>query len=183
MTVVALDNHCVVLQLKLHPHNTTVVYDCRPNKTKDELNQWTATKEMILKRCAINRNASNPKWLTRYYNRINDLRFPICVEQTSELDCAPIACRILWQLMRPGEADQFYGTIPGRGGTPTKQLINDIDEWRKICVNELVSLVEKYGKVMVCRPTTNTAENDESDDESKKPKAKKTCLGHGSRTI
>ena len=183
VTVAAFGNHCVVLQLKLHPDNTTVVYDCRPDKTKDDLNRWSATEEMILKRCGINRDKSKPKWLTRYYHRINDLHFPISVEQTSESDCGPIACRILWQLLRRGEADQLYGTIPGRGGRATKRLDNDVDEWRKVCVTELISLVEKHRPVPPRRPTTDSQDNDSSDDESKQPKPKRSRLGNGTQTI
>ena len=73
---------------------------------QNKLNWWTPTKERILKQCGINRNTSNPKWLMHYYNWINNLSFPICIEQTSELDCSPIACRVLWQVFCPCKANQ-----------------------------------------------------------------------------
>jgi hypothetical protein len=62
------------------------------------------------------------------------------IQQDDNYNCGPIACRVLWELLCPGEFDQKHGTS-GRLGI--LKASDDVDIWRKICIDELNEVGEQ----------------------------------------
>ena len=189
VTVVAIKGHCVVLQLKLQPHNTTVVYDFKASRTNDDLKQWAEHEEYVMKRCGISKTGPGPQWLLRYYDWTKDTRRKIQVEQTEGSDSGPVACRILWELLCPGAADELFGELPIMEGNKKakKVLDDDVETWRKTCIDELKTMVEQYREEKNNRkrknPRVGNKLDNTNDDESRKPEAKRLFMIHGSEVM
>ena len=156
VTVIAKDNRSVVMELKLHPHCTAVVYDASPNKKNEDLKYWTEYQEFVRQRFGIDGTRNKMKWLTRYYKRLTDFRRPINIHDINESDSGPIACRFLWELLAPGEADRTVGRLTkGRGNTQLWRLDDDVDEWREQCIGDLKSMVQMYQEDMFLNEESN----------------------------
>jgi hypothetical protein len=176
VTVAMVGGQCVVIQLKLNPDNTTVVYDFRKDKPKEDWNKWVEHETDILNRCGITKNQSGPKWLMRYHNWNKDLRRKFMVEQTNDADSGPIACRILWELLCPGSVEDTFGkeTI-GRKGEKTRRLVDDVNQWRQICIVELITMTKQYGRKILDNKGAEDGDKDDMDDYCNERDAKRVC--------
>ena len=152
ITVATRDRHFVVLELQLHPRNTTVVYDGY-SATRDDLDKWRRHEEHLLARCGIYMKEATPKWITRKYDfrrdlKINRLRF----DQSDDYNCGPIACRVVWELLSPREADNNYASeVTGRPSMPKLTASTDPADWRKMIITEMKVMLTKYSQELIVK--------------------------------
>jgi len=142
LTVATKNKHFVVLQIKLHPHFTTVVYDGRSSNDQD-LPQWSDHQDYVLSRCGIAKDAPNRQWVMRHHLPHLDLGNRIVIRQKDDYNCGPIACKVLWELLTPSETKRIY--CDGSREKPDSLAVSD---WRWICANDMKSLIIMYEKDM-----------------------------------
>lgn len=142
VTVAMRQQHFVVLEIKLE-HCTTVVYDGR-SKEESDLQQWVQNEEYILARYGIAKEKSKMKWLLRYYNpKKNGFGRFLDITQEDDYNCGPIACRVLWELLAPGEMDARFGTAV-RGSNVRSRSSDKVEDWRLQCIDELKNMLNKH---------------------------------------
>ena len=58
----------------------------------------------------------------------------------------PIACRVLWELLAPGEADEKYCTREPEGGVRARRPItsDNVSNWRNVCIDELKAMLRRH---------------------------------------
>ncbi|KAG9295250.1 hypothetical protein G9A89_000366, partial [Geosiphon pyriformis] len=101
--------HFVVMQLKLYPDFTTVVYDGMSKQAEQDLLKWKGHKEYITTQYGITRTENNHKW-------IMDFGRNLTIEQANDYVFGPITCWVLWELSCPGKFDETCGvTVMGEG--------------------------------------------------------------------
>ena len=149
------NRHFVVLQMKLKPHYTIVVYDGKSsgsNINPEDVRQWEDHCEYVLWRYGLTNKQCGVNWYMRYYDKFRDSKrgvdSKLDIQQDDNYNCGPIACRVLWELLCPGEFDQKHGTS-GRLGV--LKASDDVDIWRKICIDELMRLVNKYSRELLIK--------------------------------
>ena len=140
VTVAMSGKHFAVLNIKLPPACTTVVYDGMYTKMSD-LQRWVVHQDYILSRYGIAKSKDTQKgWVIRHHIP-GDLGVPLDVKQEDSHSCGPIACRVLWELLCPGEFDTKHKRVDG-------DLANRVTNWRKIGIDEMKRLIVCYEKDM-----------------------------------
>jgi hypothetical protein len=141
VTVAMSGRHFAVLNIKLPPNCTTVVFDGMSTK-KTDLRQWEVHQDYILSRYRIAKSKENQKpWTIRHHLPIGDLCVPLKVLQEDSHSCGPIACRVLWELFCPFEFNHKYKGLD-------RDLKNRVANWRKIGIDEMKRLIACYEKDM-----------------------------------
>ena len=152
VTVAMQGRHFAVMQLKLYPDCTTIVYDGMSKHAEHELLKWEQHEEYVMARYGIDRNRSGRKWIIRHYKAGSDFRRRLDITQRNLYDCGPIASRVLWELFCPGQFDEVCGVSKvGRGGIPIKIGSKNVEDWRKLCIDELRRMLGRYFRDMVVR--------------------------------
>jgi len=152
VTVAMEGRHFAVMQLKLYPDCTTIVYDGMSKHAEHELLKWEQHEEYVMARYGIDRNRSGRKWIIRHYKAGSDFRRRLDITQRNVYDCGPIACRVLWELFCPGQFDEVCGeSTCERGGIPIKIGSKNVEDWRKLCIDELRRMLERHFRDMVVR--------------------------------
>jgi len=144
VTVAMRQSHFVVLKIKLEPDCTTVVYDGRATRKTQGLEQWKEIEEYVLSRYGIRKETLSKKWVMRYHNNAADFKRLIKINQEDDYNCGPIACRVLWELLAPGEMDAKYYTRGVVGSVRGASVSDNVSDWRKTCIEELKVMVKKY---------------------------------------
>jgi hypothetical protein len=153
ITVATRNRHFVVLEMKLHPNNTTVVYDGY-SATRDNVDQWLRHEEHLLARCGINRKEATPKWITRKYDKGGrELKYgSVKFDQADDYNCGPIACRLVWELLSPQEADNKYASeVAGRPSIPKLRASTNPSDWRKMIITEIKDMLMKYSQDLIVK--------------------------------
>lgn len=142
LTIALKDSHFVVLEIKLKPACTTVVYDGKYKGNAELLKRWEVHQDYILARCGIQKEK---KWLMRYHDRTKDFPFGCVLDicQKDDCNCGPVACRVLWELLVPGEVDEKYGER-GTGLKDRKRVKGGVSEWRNVCVKEMKKMLKLH---------------------------------------
>jgi hypothetical protein len=151
VSVAIKDSHFVVLEMKVEPACTTVVYDGRSKDMKDIV-KWEEHEEYVLSRYGISKTINQPReWRMRYYDPIRDFSQMLKLDQKDDHNCGPIACRVLWELLAPGEVDIKYGYKRNEEteDSTRSKASKDASVWREMVVTELTQLVKKYRGQMV----------------------------------
>jgi hypothetical protein len=138
VTVAMQGRHFAVMQLKLYPDCTTIVYDGMSNHAEHELLKWEQHEAYVMARYGIDRNRSGRKWIIRHYKAGSDFRRRLDITQRNLYDCGPIASRVLWELFCPGQFDEMCGS-------------KNVEDWRKLCIDELRRMLERHFGNMVVR--------------------------------
>lgn len=165
LTLAIKQNHFVVLQIRLD-QNTTVVYDGKADMKhkglfmKDKgLEQWEEHEEYVLSRYGISKQNSRMRWIMRHHQPLKDFRRLLNIKQRDDHSCGPIACRVLWELLSPGEVDEKYGE--DRGSGKRRFASDDIYKWRNMCATELKSMIRQYARDMLIPTRKKKGDEDE----------------------
>jgi hypothetical protein len=182
ITVAEKDQHWAVLKLKLPPDSTTVVYDDKSDTKPEELEQWREHEEAVLLRCGIDKSHLKMKWHRRSHKRSKDFGYPIDIPAINATDYGPICCRLLWELLQPGAAAEEYGTSTvGRLGMSRNVLSDDVELWRKICIQKLKSMLINFAKdLCVFR---NNPSRTRQNNNSETSDVKRRCTRSESKTV
>ena len=65
------------------------------------------------------------------------------IKQEDDYNCGPIACRVLWELLAPGEMDARFGTAV-RGSNVRSRSSDKVEDWRLQCIDELKNMLNKH---------------------------------------
>lgn len=73
------------------------------------------------------------------------------IKQEDSHNCGPIACRVLCEVLAPGEVDEKYHTrgVPGsvRGATSSDK----VSDWNKLCIEELKEMVRNHSRDLMIK--------------------------------
>jgi len=140
LTVANRDNHFVVLLIKLDPDCTTVVFNGLSSQETD-LRKWEHHQDYILSRYGIVKDTTERKWRIRHYKPHIDFGHHLDITQKNDdCNCGPIACRVIWELLCPGEMDRKYPVenkrmLFSQGSRSRASTI--ISDWRWMCRLEM----------------------------------------------
>lgn len=166
VTVAMKEAHFVVLKIRLDPDCTTVVYDGMAAKKGRGLEPWKEVEEYILSRYGISKKNSSRRWIMRHHKDNQDFKRPLNITQVDGHSCGPIACRVLWDLLAPGEIDRKYHTIGVPGSVRGAKAGDEVSDWRKIVIEELKTMVKKYSGD--CKIKNRKRKGTDGDKDSKK---------------
>ena len=87
----------------------------------------------------------------RYHSSETDFKRRIMINQEDDYNCGPIACRVLWELLAPGEMDAKYYNRGVPGSIRGASVSDNVSDWRKLCIEELKVMVKKYSSDLMIR--------------------------------